>query len=71
MSGPRRAAARARAAISATPSYLFGAVCPARGIGAALVLPHVNIEAMTLHRAEISSQIAPTLGRGAGTARSG
>ena len=26
-------------------AYLFGAVCPARGVGAALVLPHVNIAA--------------------------
>jgi putative transposase len=23
-------------------TYIFGAVCPARGIGAALILPHVN-----------------------------
>ena len=39
-------------------AYLFGAVCPARGIGAALVLPGVNIEAMNPHLAEISTQIA-------------
>ena len=38
---------------------IFGAVCPARGVGAALILPHVNIEAMNLHLAEISTQIAP------------
>lgn len=40
-------------------AYLFGAVCPDRGIGAALVLPHVNTEAMTLHLAEISAHVAP------------
>jgi len=40
-------------------AYLFGAVCPARGVGAALVLPSANIEAMNLHLAEISAQIAP------------
>jgi len=42
-----------------TSALLFGAVCPARGVGAALVLPGVNIAAMNLHLAEISSQIAP------------
>ena len=40
-------------------AYIFGAVCPARGIGAALVLPHVNTAAMNLHLAEISSQVTP------------
>jgi hypothetical protein len=40
-------------------AYLFGAVCPARGVGAALVLPTVSAEAMNLHLAEISSQVAP------------
>jgi len=34
-------------------------VCPARGVGAALVLPRADIEAMNLHLAEISAQIAP------------
>ncbi len=42
-----------------TWAYLFGAVCPARGTGAALVLPWVNAEAMTEHLAEISTQVAP------------
>ncbi len=37
--------------------HLFGAVCPARGIGAAVVLPHVNVEAMTIHLAEISRSV--------------
>jgi hypothetical protein len=40
-------------------AYLFGAVCPARGVGAALVLPSVSTAAMNLHLAEISTQIAP------------
>jgi transposase len=40
-------------------AYIFGAVCPARGVGAALVLPVVSTEAMNLHLAEISTQVAP------------
>ena len=38
---------------------LFGAVCPARGVGAGLVLPAANQRAMSLHLAEISSQVEP------------
>jgi hypothetical protein len=37
-----------------TWAYLFGAICPARGTGAALVMPTVSIEAMNQHPAEIS-----------------
>jgi hypothetical protein len=33
-------------------TYLFGAVCPERGTGAALVLPTCNSEAMQLHLKE-------------------
>jgi transposase len=40
-------------------AYLFGAVCPARGAGAGLVLPFVNTEAMNLHLAEISAKVMP------------
>ena len=40
-------------------AYLFGAVCPARGIGAGLVLPFANAAMMSLHLAEISIQVAP------------
>jgi len=40
-------------------AYIFGAVCPARGTGAALVLPYADKEAMTLHLAEISNAVAP------------
>jgi hypothetical protein len=39
-------------------AYLFGAVCAERGIGAALMLPHANTHAMTLHLAEISRHVA-------------
>ncbi|MBL6931608.1 MAG: IS630 family transposase [Rhodospirillales bacterium] len=41
-------------------AYIFGAVCPARGVGAGLVLPHCNTEAMQWHLDEISSQVTPS-----------
>ena len=31
-------------------AYLFGAICPARGIGAAIIMPGVNTEAMNVFR---------------------
>lgn len=40
-------------------AYLFGAICPLRGTGAALVLPHANSDAMQLHLDEISRAVAP------------
>lgn len=40
-------------------AYLFGAICPARGTGAALVLPAANADMMNLHLAEISACVAP------------
>ena len=40
-------------------AYIFGAICPARGTGAGLVLPVCNTAAMTLHLAEISRAVAP------------
>jgi len=40
-------------------AYLFGAVCPQRGIGAAIIMPAVNSEAMAEHLQEISSQVTP------------
>jgi transposase len=40
-------------------AYIFGAVCPARDTGAALVLPTANAKAMNLHLQEISSQVSP------------
>ena len=40
-------------------TYIFGAICPALGKGAALVLPRCNTAAMNLHLAEIASAVAP------------
>jgi hypothetical protein len=36
----------------------FGAICPARGVGAAIIMPAVNTAAMNEHLAEISTQVA-------------
>jgi DDE superfamily endonuclease len=41
-----------------TWAYLFGAICPARGTGAALVMPTVSTEAMNKHLAEISQCVS-------------
>jgi DDE superfamily endonuclease len=40
-------------------TWLFGAVCPERGTGAAVVLPACNSEAMQLHLDEIATKVAP------------
>jgi len=40
-------------------TYLFGAVCPELGTGAALVLPACNTEAMQLHLDEIAIRVTP------------
>jgi len=40
-------------------AYLFGAICPARGVGAAIIMPAANTEAMNEHLKEISTQVAP------------
>lgn len=40
-------------------AYLFGAICPDRATGAAIIMPGVNSEAMAEHLREISSQVAP------------
>lgn len=39
-------------------AYLCGAICPARGVGAAIIMPAVNTEAMNEDLKEISTQIA-------------
>ena len=39
-------------------AHLFGAVCPARGVGTALALPTVNIEAMNKHLIEIGKCVS-------------
>src|SRR4051794_35907287 len=40
-------------------AYLFGAVCPERAAGAALVLPYADAAATGLHLAEIGRAVAP------------
>jgi transposase len=40
-------------------AYIFGAICPARGVGAGLVLPRCNTQAMQWHLDEISCQVTP------------
>ena len=40
-------------------TYIFGAICPALGKGAGLVLPFCNTDAMNLHLAEIARTVAP------------
>ncbi len=39
-------------------AYLFGAICPDRGLGAAIIMPTVNTAAMNEHLKEISTQVA-------------
>jgi hypothetical protein len=38
-------------------TYVFGAVCPQRDVGAALVLPYANTQAMQLHLNEIATKV--------------
>ena len=38
---------------------IFGAICPQRGVGAAMLLPAANTQMMNLHLAEISTQVTP------------
>jgi transposase len=40
-------------------AYLFGAICPDRGVGAAIIMPAANTEAMNEHLREISTQVTP------------
>ena len=39
--------------------YIFGAICPAEGKGAGLVMPWCDTHAMTAHLKEISAAVAP------------
>jgi hypothetical protein len=39
-------------------AYIFGAICPAEGKGAGLVMPWCDTEAMQAHLEEISTQVA-------------
>src|ERR1700712_4819477 len=40
-------------------AYIFGAICPARAVGAAVLTPAANTEAMNEHLKEISTQVSP------------
>ena len=40
-------------------AYLFGAICPDRATGAAIIMPEVNAEAMSHHLEAIATQVAP------------
>ena len=40
-----------------TYTYLFGAVCPARGVAVGLLLPYANTQTMMVHLEHISMQI--------------
>jgi hypothetical protein len=40
-------------------AYLFGAICPERGVGAGLVMPRANTKAMQHHLDEIAKAVAP------------
>ncbi|MBS0988393.1 MULTISPECIES: IS630 family transposase [Acetobacteraceae] len=50
---------RATADLRTRSAWIFGAICPAQGKGAALVLPVCNIHAMNFHLKEIAQVVAP------------
>jgi hypothetical protein len=54
--GTRPAAPKDQRTASA---YIFGAICPAEGKGAGLVLPRCTTEGMELHLKEIAQAVAP------------
>ena len=56
--GPARHASLPRDQRTAS-TYIFGAVCPKQGKGAALILPACNTEAVNLHLIEIAKTVAP------------
>lgn len=39
-------------------TYIYGAVCPQRQVGAALIMPYANSDCMNQHLAEISKEVA-------------
>ena len=39
--------------------YVFGAICPVREVGAAIIMPAANTEAMNEHLNEIGTQVQP------------
>jgi len=40
-------------------AYLYGAICPARGVGAAVIMPAANTEGMNELLNELSTQVSP------------
>lgn len=40
-------------------AYIFGAICPDRAVGAAIIMPEVNAEAMSHHLKVIGTQVSP------------
>jgi len=42
-----------------TSAWLFGAVCPARRVGAAVVMPEADTEAMQAHLAAVGREVSP------------
>ncbi len=41
-----------------TSAHLFGAICPERGVGAAIIMPVMNSDSMSEHLKEISTQVS-------------
>ena len=39
-------------------AYLYGAICPARGVGAAVIMPAANTEGMNEHLKELSTRVS-------------
>jgi hypothetical protein len=39
--------------------YIFGAICPARGVGAAILAPAANTDYINAHLEELSTQVSP------------
>jgi hypothetical protein len=39
-------------------TYIFGAICPDRAVGAAMIMPYATTEAMNKHLVEISAEVA-------------
>ena len=50
---------RALSDLRTKSAYLFGAICAARGTGAAVVMPRANTQAMQHHLDEIARSLAP------------
>jgi hypothetical protein len=40
-------------------AYILGAICPARGVGAAIITPAANTDYINAHLQELSTQVSP------------